>query len=717
MVKLSDTEGNSACFDDKGHLLSLCSRGYAWKFAAAGPGCAVAFKRDGQEMLARPAGLDRPASMPLSDAVNFAFDELRMEDGTDVAGKTTVDWWLSEGLLHGRVSVSDVDQGTQLYALIIPDVAVEWDDATATSLVLPRELGCIVHQAAEELFSGRTSVVAENVQFQCFGWAEGDRGLYLDTRDTQGWVKRWHFHRTGDKAIRLQVHHLAPGDGDGFDLPCEVTLGGFSGHWYDLGQIYREWALTAPWASRGPEARRDSYFGQAACWLWNRGAIDRVCPPARELAERIGEPVALDWYWWHRHGYDTEYPDYFPPREGEQRFKAAVRDLQEHNVFVQVYTNGMAYDLDGQAWDERGPKCAVMQENGELIAPAYNRFTQHRLANACGDSEEWRAMVREVVGQARALGLDGLYLDMISIAGGVRPCYNPAHSHAPGGGCYGVQGFRETLRQIRAEYPDFPLSSESVQEQYLDLLEGGIIVSNSAERFGHYGEYLGCQVEPVPLFNAVYHGRTVCFGNYALIDGVPPFDDLWPDEFRPDPASEKDWVELCPDQFAFELARTVAFGCQPMVCNLTTEHLRDPRLERDVEFLVHVAKCYARHKEHLLWGDMLPPGRIHCEPCDIKFLRRYIFTKLGEETSVHRTFPAVLHSAWRAPNGESALLLVNYTRDAMSIDYEPALGWSAVPGEGSGLRVEGGRLRGNVGARTATVVPLVADDAVEVTGT
>jgi len=300
---------------------------------------------------------------------------------------------------------------------------------------------------------------------------------------------------------------------------------------------------------------------------------------------------------------------------------------------------------------------------------------------------------------------------MISIAGGVRPCYNPAHAHAPGGGCYGVQGFREMLRQVRADVPRFPLSSESVQEQYTDLLEGGIVVSNSAERFGHYGEYLECVVEPVPLFNAIYHGRTVCFGNYALLDGVPPFDELWPEEFRPDPAAEKDWPALCPDQFAFELARTVAFGCQPMVCNLKEENLCDPKLEADIEFLVRLARFYAQHREHLLWGDMLPPGQLVCDAREVTFLRRYIFTKPGEEAFVSRKFPMVFHSAWRASNGDGAVFLINYTREAAEIDYVPAAGWSVVPREEPALDVRGGRLRGIVAARNAGFVSLAADGA------
>ncbi len=93
------------------------------------------------------------------------------------------------------------------------------------------------------------------------------------------------------------------------------------------------------------------------------------------------------------------------------------------------------------------------------------------------------------------------------------PCYNPRHEHAPGGGCYGVQGFRDMLREARQQAPGFPLSTESCQEWYLDLFDSHIICGVSLER-----------------------------------------------------------LKWQADQFALELARTVTFGLQPLVSNLRAEH-------------------------------------------------------------------------------------------------------------------------------------------------
>ncbi len=701
-------------FDDAGRLTALCSRGQVWEFEPAGAGGALILETDGVQRLGVPDRLCRSEPGTDGESVRFVFEGVRFEDGSEsVSGRIEVAWRLADGLLLGSMSATavDTDGPWRLSSLVFPCVSVGWEDPEATALVLPRELGKLVPRAASCLFADRTSIALSGAQFQCLAWIEGDRGLYLDTRDREGWLRTFCLERNGEQAVRIQVRHLVPGDGasaGAFRLPYEAALGGTTGHWYDVARVYRKWALGQHWARRGPADRRESRFAEIACWVWNRGASARVCPPVAELAERIGHPVGLDWYWWHKHPYDTGYPDYFPPREGEACFKRVVRDLQRHNVFVQVYTNGVAWDMDGPMWRDGGPACAVIRENGEVLAHAFNRFMGHRLAYVCGAAPGWPDILSGVVRDARALGLDGLYIDMIAIAGGVHSCHSPHHPHAPGGGSYGIQGFRRTLERLRAENPGFPLTSESVQEQFLDLLEGGIVLSNSAERFAGYSEFGGCPVEPVPLFNAVYHGRTVCFGNYALLDGVPPFDDLWPPEFRPDPARERDWAALCPDQFAFEVARTVVFGCQPMVCNLTAEHLRDPRFEADIDFLVRLSRTFAEQRKFLLWGDMLEPGRLVGERRAVKFLRRYIFTKPGEETVIEREYPAVLHSAWRAEDGEAAVLLVNTTRDPAAFAYQPPPGWAA-PAAGCGeLCLDEGQLTGVLPARAIRLVPLRA---------
>jgi hypothetical protein len=92
-----------------------------------------------------------------------------------------------------------------------------------------------------------------------------------------------------------------------------------------------------------------------------------------------------------------------------------------------------------------GPECAIQQEDGTFKAVVYNKYTGHRLAHCCGASETWRAILRGLARRARALGIDGLYIDMISNVAGADLCFHPRHGHAPGGGVYQVEGFRPVL--------------------------------------------------------------------------------------------------------------------------------------------------------------------------------------------------------------------------------------------------------------------------------
>jgi hypothetical protein len=694
-LTLTDGKGATADFDRNGFLLSWRSGDVEWRPAAPLPGWSVTLDVGGAETEAAPAGPGQVMSLGL-EALEIVFDGLRA-GGAAVPARVAVVWRLQDGLLQGTISLTGLPDSHILRALVFPDLTIAFGEPRDTSLVVPADAGWLIQEAALALAEGGES--AEGLRLahagmQFHAWIEAGRGLYLDTRDTAGWMREWRFQSAGEKRVRFRCAHLAPRRLDppgAFSLPYPVSLGGFTGGWYEAARMYRPWALQAPWARRGPQERRSNFVADIACWVWNRGRAADVAPPALELARRIGAPIALDWYWWHKHGYDTEYPDYFPPREGEATFKAAVRDLQSHDVRVQVYTNGMCHDVDGKAWEPDGPECALMREDGSWFAPAYNTFTNHHLASVCGGSARWRPILLGLVRQAKALGLDGLYLDMIGAVGGRMPCFHPRHAHAPGGGCYGVQGFRETLRQARELAPGFPLSTESSLEWYLDLFDSHIICGVSLERLKWQAESLGGRTRVIPLFSAVYHGRAVGFGNYSFIDGVPPYDELWPPGGRSDPARERDWVALCPDQFALELARTVTFGFQPLVANLRSAHFSEPRMAGDIAFLVELCRLYHREREFLLWGEMLPPGKLECRSHETVFLQRFVFTLPGEETYLRRAFPAVFHSAWQAPDGRRAAILVNYTREPAAVSYQPA-GGLQVDAAGS-VRPAGARFR------------------------
>jgi hypothetical protein len=189
------------------------------------------------------------------------------------------------------------------------------------------------------------------------------------------------------------------------------------------------------------------------------------------------------------------------------------------------------------------------------------------------------------------------------------------------------------------------------------------------------GEEWARTTRVVPLWAAVYHGHGVAFGNYAHIDGITPYDELWPVEGRTDSSKEPDWHTICPDQFAMELARTVAFGCQPLMTNLTMEHLADPRFEADIAFFLEICRFYHAHREWLLWGEMLAPGQVEGETVDVTCIARLIFTRPETIEPFTVRQPAVFHSAWRSPDGRAGLALINYTRQeqAVAIQREDGL--------------------------------------------
>ena len=707
VINLHAEAGVSATFTDSGDLVSFCCRGGHWGLSGPSPCCGVVVAEPdlGRRILTPPAGSGEVVRRD-SESIEVVFRDVVDAEGNSVAVCLRVRWRPTGEVLSGTISLEAAPADLVLHALVFPDLALAVSERGR--LILPRLEGVIIDDAGARIHRGSSAVSYSyaypgQVSMQCLGWSEGDHGFYLDSRDANGWSKRVLVQGEEAGAARFRVWHLAPRERrpkGAFDVPYPISLSAFDGTWFDVARIYRRWALTVPFAARGPEKRRRTWIGDLACWVWNRGRIADVCPPVKELARRIELPVALDWYWWHKHGYDTEYPDYFPPREGHEAFTAAVRDLREHDVYTQVYTNGIGYDMDGGTWLPDGPECAIQLENGETKAVAFNVYTGHRLAFGCGGSERWRNKIRGFVRQALELGLDGLYIDMVSNVAGGYPCFHPGHGHTPGGGHYQIDGFRQLWLELRNRHPGVPFSTEAPAEVFMDLVDAFITINTSNERLG--GAY-----GPIQLWNAVYHGRAVCFGNYALVDGIPPFDELWPREYRRKPADERDWHALCPDQFAIELARTLVGGVQPMVANLKTEHFDNPTFADDILFLVDIARFYHAHREWLLWGEMLPPGTLECETRPVSFLQRMIFTAPGKERILTKPQPTVLHSAWRAPSGEAMAILVNYTTERQCVRYRCPAGMGPGAPLSEGLKVSrGGSVHGTVPPRTCLALAL-----------
>lgn len=533
-------------------------------------------------------------------------------------------------------------------------------------LLLPESMGFLtgeIQQWPEKIEFFRSFYPFQMIT--CFGEKENLLAMFPDERFYCKNVKVRKQDGKSEAAVIFHVPQQEP-PVDRYTVPFPVVLEKFTGGWFEAAERYRKWARSTKTFQRAKA--KVNPLRKTAMWFWNRGGSKEVAEPVIRFAEQSGLPVALDWYWWHHNPYDTDYPFYWPPREGEEKFRDAIANLKAKGVFTQVYMNGMTWDMDNPSWESGGRQSAIVKEDGSIMNIAFNRYNHHRLAYLCGESEP---LQKEIIAQAVKLqeaGLDGLYLDQIGCVSNYIPCWNSQHHHSKGGGDYHHRGYAEYLEEVRKHCPGLSLSTEDCCEEYLDQFDSMIVLFNSSERMTpRWTEDF--QGQFVPVFQAVYHGTSALFGTYAVPDGIPPWDDRWPSGDRWKEADEKEWEKLYPEQFFLEMTRNVICGMQPTVHCLRKRHWTDPRFQEIMKFLLDTAQFYSRHLEWLFDGEMMNPGQLTVSQIPVRFMCRTIYTKKENFKTWERNLPAILHSVWRSPAGKTALILGNYTGEEQDFEF------------------------------------------------
>ena len=583
----------------------------------------------------------------------------------------SVRWCINDALLQGKLSYNNFQENCKVEKIHFPVVEFKSDDKGA--LIAPVGMGIHLNNArpniAKRIESGREYAWSylNGASMQFCAYIENGAGLYFDTRDSDSYVKSAAMVYGEEGTLVYLPTHPVPLDEKcpfEYEMPYESGICQFYGGWHSAASIYKEWAVEQKWYVQRKTIEHSKDIDDIGLWCWNRGRRETVVPPVEKLNELLDMTIGLDWYWWHAKPYDCGYPEYFPPREGD-KFKEAINALNDKGVFTQVYVNGVLWDMDDELWQDGGELSTIIKEDGTAFNFLFNKYLQHRLAYMCGTAGIFQEKLLRVASQVKELGVKGLYLDVIAVHSN-EPCYNPAHKHAPGGGCYQVAGHKRLLANIKSQYPDLSLSSESCGEVYMDTLDSGILLDPSKERLGYFGNCAD-DYGIIPLFKVVYPDSTRLFGNYALIDGIPPYDELWPESGRR--TGERDWQSLYPDQFFIEMARNVVWGLQPTVANLKEEHFDNPKYKDEIEFMLHTARFYYQNRDFLLYGMLLEPGELDVEEVEVNFLVRMIFTADGEDESCSKLMPVLMHSVWRNRDGKKAVMLANYTSQPRKFEW------------------------------------------------
>ncbi len=531
-----------------------------------------------------------------------------------------------------------------------------------------------------------------SMQFMALYGGDG-HGLLLSTNDTQLQRKQFAVFGDGSGGLGLEVVHFAPVERAArqtYAPPYDVELRAFDGDWFTAAEHYRRWANDQWWVtqSRVRTGQTPAWARDTALWVWNRGPSPEVLAPAAALQQHARLPVSVFWHWWHGCAYDVGFPEYLPPREGADKFREAVADANARDIHAIVYMNQRLWGMTTRSWVEKdAAKSAVKQPDGAIQPEVYNTFMKAACASMCMGTPFWRNTYAELAEAAvRNLGVAGIYMDQAcsSLA-----CYDPSHGHPLGGGTYWMEGFQSLEQDIRRrtrEVKPVVLAGEGCGEGWLPHLDLMLSLQVSLERYAAPGIW-----EPLPLFNAVYHDCATQYGNYSSLTR-PPYDSLWPAEFAPrEPLALLD--RKFSTQFRLEQARSFVWGQQPTIANFRENHLKD-RAE-EIDYLLRIARLRSRAIKYLRDGVLLAPPRFDPPTAEIPISRLSIYA--GQRDAVQeykKRVPLVLASAWRAPDGDVALVVASIADHPLPIRIELTKATSALPESGVVYRLaEEGRTK------------------------
>lgn len=491
--------------------------------------------------------------------------------------------------------------------------------------------------------------------------------LYFSTQDTASYSKAYRLGLTQGHTRFAVVNRLPRRSGiDAFDIPYCAVVGLTVGDWLTAAQMYREWATGQRWCreSRFKRGAMPAWARQTALWVWNRGRSENVLAEAVAMRRRTGLPVSVLWHWWHGCPYDVGFPEYLPPREGRRSFVDAVARARRKGVNAIVYMNSYQWGSStGSFKAENAARYAARRIDGTDYSHVFNIFTGKALTPMCLATRFWQdkyAGLADTV--VNSYGVGGVYMDQ---ACSNLPCYDATHGHTPGGGNYWVGGFGSITRKIRtATRGRRPaLGGEGSGEDWMPYLDLFLTLEASRERYMGSGS-----TETVPLYQAVYHDYAVTFGSYSSLT-YPPYDDLWPAEFRPS-NREQPLPDKFNSQFRMEQARAFVWGMQPTIANWHESLAVSKRTEAD--FLVRIARVRQKALKYLLYGVMVRPPEISVPVAEIPISQISIYAGRTGSTvrESAKRVPLVYCGAWRSGDGNIAVALASISDGEVPVRFD-----------------------------------------------
>jgi hypothetical protein len=555
----------------------------------------------------------------------------------------------------------------------------DWTAPDEDMLLYPENWGVLRRNPLEDMTDYAGQYPSASNWAQMAAWFHGDAGLYLGILDPDSnytgidmqyaegaadvpWVHFWEMEvhpvaprppladriaAGADPAMQLRVNHW-PEMLTGWSSPYPVVLRGFTGDWYDAGQLHRAWATRQRWCRRGLLAERDDasetlanldlWFIRYAfpAWSLEPTPMGEFQEAMHKMLDFFGAPFGIHWYNWHNFSWHRNYPSHFPVAEG---FQEVLEDLQERGVVVMPYNQGRLLYRDRPTL-ETDRSHATVEANGQPYLEKYTDQDDWPLALCPMDPWSQMQWIETARTHWRVYGTDGVYFDQIT-AMPPSLCYHAGHGHPPGGGNWYWRGYDEALAAMAwmiEEDPDRFLSSELMADAFMDRVDLYLTFVPPIEDY-------------VPLHAAIYSGYTTVMGRST------------PDQAMADLR-----------QFAILQGEQFLFGGQ--IGWMHDAILNHPQ---SAAYLRDLTRLRAQVRRYLHFGIMLRPLPLQVSGDPITLTLSEAVS--GKNRPVAVTRDAVRNTVWQSPEGGIALLLLNEAEDARTItfalpDWMPAGAWT-----------------------------------------
>ena len=500
-------------------------------------------------------------------------------------------------------------------------------------------------------------------------YGDEESGIYIATNDAEGYGKSFTVEFR-DALTNYQMINIldVASDQASYKPSYDFVLGTLHGNWYDAALIYREWALQQAWVknNRLHSGKMNSWLPETDVWMWNRGHSSNVLPEAEDLKKYLGDcNVSVLWHWWHNGPYDDAFPEYIPPREGRESFVKAVAKARNKGINMTPYMNSFQWGGATKSFREKGVERYVARKaDGSTLAHIYNKFTENPLVPVCITQEFWRETYSGLCDTLiNGYGCSGVYMDQSC---NNYLCYNADHGHTVGGGNYWVKSHQRLIERIREKTTEQNpvLTGEGSGEDWIAHLDGFLTLEGSRERMR------GAKASDiVPLFNAVYHGYAICFGNLSGLT-YPPYDDCWPKKYR-SPDTETLLPEKYRQQMRMEQARTFVWGTQPMISNYHPFVRKGRPVE--MRYFAELVAKRKQYKDYLQYGTMMRPPKMENEYAkEVDMVQMTIYSYKTEGTNIFpfkKRVPTLYSSAWRNNEGNILLAFTNINEETKALSF------------------------------------------------